>query len=423
MHWLQARASAVRYRVGGLPPSIRYLRPRGRQTPQLILRQVQARRYWRVGTVTDAFDLIVALLFAPIFVLGAAIWHTARSGRIHAARCGRHPVHQFLDQLRIYLSSGIMPATYYIFELVEDPTNRRARTFLKRAEMKGMIYPLVRRHMPPKSSLNDKAEFEQRCRASGLPVIPTLAIVRNGVLDGRRTMPPADLFVKPLGGKGGRGAERWRWTGTGYEGSDGRLLSPTALAERLHERSYSGGLIVQPCLRNDDRLAELSCGALATIRILTCQNEHGQPEVIGAALRMSIDPRSVGDNLHQGGITAVLDTDTGILGAATNLGKDARIGWHDCHPVTRAPIAGRALESWPQIKALALRAQKAFADRLFVGWDITMTPDGPVIVEGNSSPGLDIFQRPARSGMANGRFAELLAARMIAWGECETLAA
>jgi hypothetical protein len=69
------------------------------------------------------------------------------------------------------------------------------------------------------------------------------------------------------------------------------------------------------------------------------------------------------------------------------------------------------------MKALAIRAQQVFADRLFVGWDITMTPDGPVIVEGNSSPGLDIFQRPARSGMANGRFAELLAGRMIAWGE------
>ena len=423
MHWLQARASAVRYRVGGLPPSIRYWRARRRQTPQLILRQVQARRYWRIGSVADAFDITIALLFAPIFVIGAAVWHTARSGRIHAARCGRHPVRQLLDQLRIYISSGIMPATYYIFDLVDNPTNTRARAFLKRAEMKGMIYPLVRRHMPPASSLNDKGEFEKRCTDSGLPVIPTLAIIRNGELSGQPTMPPQDLFVKPLGGKGGRGAERWVWTGSGYRSVDGQLLSPAALADRLHERSYSGGLIVQPCLRNDEPLAALSCGALATIRILTCQDEQGRSEVIGAALRMSIDPMSVVDNLHQGGITAVVDVETGILGAATNLGKDARVGWHDCHPVTGAPIAGRALESWPQIKALAVRAQQVFADRLFVGWDITMTPNGPVIVEGNSSPGLDIFQRPARSGMANGRFAELLAARMIAWGETAPVAA
>jgi hypothetical protein len=423
MHWLQARASAVRYRVGGLPPSIRYWRRRKRQSPQLVLRHVEARRYWRIATVADAFDTLVAVLLAPIFVIGAAVWHTARAGRIHAARCGRHPVRQFFDQLRIYLSSGIMPATYYIFDLVDNPTNTRARAFLKRAEMKGLIYPLVRRHMPPKSSLNDKGDFEKRCRDSGLPAIPTLAVVRNGMLSGQRNLPPQDLFVKPLGGKGGRGAERWTWAETGYQGADGQLLSPTALAERLHQRSYAGGLIVQPCLRNDDSLAALSCGALATIRILTCQNEDGRPEVIGAALRMSIDPASVVDNLHQGGITAVVDVETGRLGAATNLGKDARVGWHNFHPVTGTAIAGRVLDCWTQVRALAVRAQEVFADRLFVGWDITMTPDGPVIVEGNSAPGLDIFQRPARSGMGNGRFAELLAARMIAWGEYAPVAA
>ena len=421
MHWLQARASAVRYRVGGLPPSIRYF-PRPRSTsPKQVLRHVEARRYWRIASATDAFDLLAAFLFLPLFVIGAAAWHTARSGRIHAARCGRHPLLQFADQIRIYLSSGVMPATYYIFSLVEHPTNARARTYLKRAETKGMIYPIVRQHMPPASSLNDKQAFEQRCTAAGLPIVPTVAVVRDGKLVGG-PLPARDLFVKPVRGKGGRGAERWRWTGTGYRAA-GAVLSRELLVDRLIERCRGGGLIIQPCLSNHETLSALNCGTLATIRVLTCLDELGEPEVIGAALRMAADPTSIVDNLHQGGITAAVDPSTGVLGPASDLGKDPRLGWLDRHPVTGAEIAGRCLDWWPEVHALALRAHRAFDDRLFVGWDLAMTHHGPVIVEGNSSPDLDILQRSSRLGMANGRFAELLAARLVAWGECAPLAA
>jgi hypothetical protein len=157
--------------------------------------------------------------------------------------------------------------------------------------------------------------------------------------------------------------------------------------------------------------------------VLTCLDRLGDPEVIGAALRMAVNPSSVVDNLHQGGITAAIDPETGVLGPASNLGKDARLGWLDRHPTTGAQIEGRLLEWWPVVRGLALRAQAVFSDRLFVGWDLAMTSDGPIIVEGNSSPDLDILQRSSGRGMANGRFAELLAERLVDWGECERRAA
>jgi Sugar-transfer associated ATP-grasp len=350
--------------------------------------------------------------------MGAAIWHTGRSV-VQARKTGRPYILQLLDQLRIYAGSGIMPATYYIFSLTDEPTVGHARSFLKRAETKGSIYPLVQERMRPSSSLNDKQAFEARCTANGLPVVPTLAVASRGRFLGNSTLPEQDIFIKPLAGKGGRGAERWEWVGEGrYRDAQNRCLTIRELRDHVLRRSRRLPFIVQPRITNHPSLESLNCGALATMRILTCLDESGSPEIIGAALRMPIRPGSVVDNLHAGGIAAAVDVETGELGWATNLGKDARVGWLERHPLTGALIAGRRLQWWPKARDLALRGHRHFDDRLFIGWDIAMTDRGPLIVEANGAPDLDILQRSSRSGMCKGRFAELLAARVSHWGAC-----
>jgi len=34
-----------------------------------------------------------------------------------------------------------------------------------------------------------------------------------------------------------------------------------------------------------------------------------------------------------------------------------------------------------------------FSDRMLVGWDIALTPEGPVVLEGNSYPDVHFLQR------------------------------
>jgi hypothetical protein len=58
---------------------------------------------------------------------------------------------------------------------------------------------------------------------------------------------------------------------------------------------------------------------------------------------------------------------------------------------------------------LATRAHRAFADRTVIGWDVAITPNGPILVEGNSGPDVDLLQRPMRRGLACGRLGELIA--------------
>ena len=90
------------------------------------------------------------------------------------------------------------------------------------------------------------------------------------------------------------------------------------------------------------------------------------------------------------------------------LGEAVEIAAHSELVLPNAPIAGRTLPLWEEVKALAVRAHAAFDDRAIVGWDIAILPDGPAVVEGNGSPDMDLMQRFMDRGFCKHRFAELL---------------
>ena len=64
---------------------------------------------------------------------------------------------------------------------------------------------------------------------------------------------------------------------------------------------------------------------------------------------------------------------------------------------------------WQEAIDLVERAHRAFDEYVLVGWDVAFLEDGPVLVEGNRGPDIDILQRTARGPIGNGRFGELLA--------------
>jgi hypothetical protein len=258
------------------------------------------------------------------------------------------------------------------------------------------------------SPLNDKALFAQYCVANGIRCIETIMQVHGRIPD--QALPDRNLFVKWNKGRGGRGAERWdRIAPLTFEGPSGERLEASALLERLAGRSRKATLIVQPRLTPNHKLADVTTGALPTIRIVTCLDEAGNPEVIGAVFRMAIGGNVTVDNLHAGGIAAAVTLDSGRLSRATNLGTDARLGWLSEHPDTGAAIEGRALPLFDEVKRLAVAAHRAFNDRVVIGWDIAVLDDGPTLVEGNGNPDMDILQRFMRTGLRQHRFGELLA--------------
>ena len=242
--------------------------------------------------------------------------------------------------------------------------------------------------------LADKVRFQARCEETALPHPRTVALVKDGRVTMRAEPGGRDLVVKPADGEGGDGVVILE-----------RVADAADLAARLPKGR--GAFVVQDRIQTHPALLGLALDALPTVRIVTMIDEIGAPEVVSATFRFASVQGARVDNMKAGGLISAVDLPVGTLGLAC---KGYGGGDHATHPVTGAAIIGRKLPDWAAAKGLVRRAHaETFADYALIGWDVALTPDGPVLIEANGKPGVLMPQRAARQGLASGRYGALLA--------------
>jgi hypothetical protein len=326
-------------------------------------------------------------------------------------RTGKGILRQLVEQLGIAARHAILPPWYYMFDLFDDALLAQARHYLRRDETKGGIYRLLK-YPKAKRRLQEKDRFADRCYEHGVRA-PEYLLAKRGTVrhpDKRpaESLPQCDVFAKPAGGRGGRGMETWTFDGSHWSHAGSRLDEP-ALLDHFRDLSQVENYLIQRRLVPHRDLAELSCGILTTIRMVTIRDEHGGHEPTHAVFRMPKSPSAKVDNFHAGGLAAKIDIETGELSAASDIGLRPDSDWHPTHPHTGARIAGRKLPYWSETLDLARRAHAALPHWVVIGWDIAIVDDGPMMIEGNGGADLDIIQRSHRAPMGNTRFGELLA--------------
>jgi len=417
---LQEKRGCERYRTRILYcPPLGLLR-RGRPdagSPAAFLHDFWRREVWRERGALARARLLGALLLWPAVVALTAVWFTSLHGRAVARRTGKGRARQLAEQLRLAATHDVLPPWYYVFELFDAELARRAGSYLHRFETKGGLFRFVREEPgagEERLTLSDKLRFAARCRERDLPCAPVLLRAAPGARPSAATgagpaLGDQDLFVKPAAGRGGLGVECWRREGAGrWRRDDGVVLTHAGLLAHLARLGELAPHLVQPRLVNHPDLLDLCNGALSTVRVMTVADGCGGFEVTHAVLRMALGPGKAVDNFHSGGIAAAVDLRTGMLGAATDVGLRPDVGWCEIHPDTHAKIRGRPLPCWWETLALARRAHAAFPRWAVIGWDIAILADGPVLIEGNGGPDVDILQRCYRQPLGDSRFGELL---------------
>ena len=309
---------------------------------------------------------------------------------------------------------GLNQKSYLDFQLYRPERRRRASAYLQEPEHTRAVRWLNRQDADSDArALRDKPSFSEWCRANGFPSVPTLLEYDGGELVRSRlagepaaSLPRRDLFSKPNDATAGHGTERWRYVAApddtgGWQARDGTVRSAAELLAELAHASLtlplrdgrtSRRMFLQPCLRNHRDLLPLTPGALCTVRVLTLRLPGERARVLLAAYRMAVGDAPA-DNFHFGGIITAVDLATGRLGASLRRERGVLMPV-ERHPDTGSPIAGHRLPYWRETVELAERALDATRRVPLIGWDVAITDDGPVLVEGNMASDPDIAQAP-----------------------------
>jgi hypothetical protein len=380
---------------------------------------------WRAAaTRQERMDLIRRAVWTPVRAWREAYPAVAMFGSEVHSVAGISPARQRWQLWWLATRHGMNAMSYLDYQLYRPERRPHAAAYLQEEEFY-TVGRWLNRVLPRDDQypIADKRGFFRWCCAHGLAVVPTLLEYCEGTLvassdaAGRMdVLPRCDLFSKPSDDSGGNGTERWRYSPNNGErdrwtGRDSVARSEEELRAVFAQMSSalrpkpgkpSSRLLIQPCIRNHRDLLALTPGGLCTVRVVTYRTPGERARVLLAAYKMPTGD-SPADNFHTGGIVAPVDIDTGMLGPAIRRAGRVLVPV-DRHPDTGAVIEGHVLPWWPETMALATQALDAAHQRPTIGWDIAITDDGPVLIEGNSMSNPDIAQAPSGIPLSNTPF-------------------
>jgi len=373
-------------------------------------RSAARRIRWCKGKPLIRWPLLTArTLLHPVIAARDAVVRTVAVGGAARELAGVSLTRQFIQQWTLAMRYGMHPRDYYNLRLYLPDRYAKAGRFIHERAALAVVRTV--NDVPDAKVLGDKQRFADACQKFGLPHVPVIAHFEDGAIVRGEVPAGHDLFIKCTRLNCGHGIELWRWDDSDQTLSHGgHRMAAAELTRHVAELSRSvpvGGdgtqwhgsdgkrvvesrpYIVQPRARNHPVLDAFSDGPLCTARMVTVRPKGDGPRFACGALRMPGAGGSSVDNFNSGGLAAPIDAEGGVLGPA--IMKDPRKGLQRYHP-NGAAIAGTALPYWEAAVALVEWAHACFPGISSVGWDVGLTPGGPVLLEANYGWDCDILQ-------------------------------
>lgn len=168
--------------------------------------------------------------------------------------------------------------------------------------------------------------------------------------------------------------------------------SPEAAFDRI--LAEPGIHLAEELIVQAEELARIHPASVNTVRFVTYL-KGDKVEHMFSFLRMGAGGGII-DNATAGGISAAIDLKTGIV---TTPGCREDQSRFLKHPDTGVQIIGMQIPRWDELLGLADRLARVVPEQKYVGWDLALTPDGWVMVEGNDSAMMTAIQMCERKGL------------------------
>lgn len=253
------------------------------------------------------------------------------------------------------------------------------------------------------SAAADKLLFQTIMTGSGLPVPRLLTVIGQErglpgipVIDDRSAIAPLlrreDLypaFAKPIDGIYSLGVlrlDRLDPSGDRVLTSDGPL-SVARCAERLG--AHPAGYLVQQLLRPQKDIAALTGSRLCSVRFLVLLTPDG-PLIHRAAVKIPTGDNVADNYWRRGNLLGAVDEQGVIRRVVRGSGRDLEIV--EAHPDTKMQLHSAALPDWSRARDLCIEAALTLPGIRTQSWDVTLTDEGPVLLEVNWGGDLNLHQ-------------------------------
>lgn len=289
---------------------------------------------------------------------------TFKYAQLTARRTGKFVLYHWLDSISCILRYGCSPNQYFkggfyklrSFDRDEAYTGRRIQKVRARYNDRKYEYLLG-----SKSEFNKHfGDFIKRdwidCKSA------TVAEIEDFVKKKGRCL------VKPTGGRKGKGINE-------INVEDAKVVSV----------SYAGEDYILEEVIEQHPMMCFHNRSVNTLRMMTIMDASGDVHLIKVAFRCGIGD-SIVDNFCVGGVIYPIDLRYGrIIGPGLTKSLDQLVY---VHPGTNIYMLGREIPFWQQTVDFVNEAAKRIPQVRFVGWDVAITSDGPVLIEGNKHPGI-----------------------------------
>ncbi len=252
--------------------------------------------------------------------------------------------------------------------------------------------------------LRDKWVFALLMNEFGIPTPKTIGLIKNGQFTRPGGAAQAidtiveqnlDAMVKPIEVNGGEGIFHLII-------KDGVLsiAGQNVTINQFKEKVKNGVYIIQSYIDNQhEDMKKLFPGAVNTLRITLVQDGKGDSELLGVMCMMGAHGAEC-SNWHFGGVCANVKLDGTVDKYGYSM-SDKRV---ERHPDSGLVFEGYKIPFYDEAVALAKRCMKAFYGLKSIGWDVAITTDGPIVIEGNDDWGLAAHQMVENRGWADRYF-------------------
>lgn len=244
--------------------------------------------------------------------------------------------------------------------------------------------------------LRDKSLFSIFGHYWGFPVVRDLAkVINNKIVDSEYSsiedllIANHHVFAKPIDGQKGKSVYGMDMIDNELY-VNGKRYSVSDAVKLIEKKSELHDMLLQNRIIQHPDVMALHKESVNTLRVVTINHLHSSnPEeviLVGSELRVGSGGRHT-DNVSAGGLKIAVNED----------GSLAEYGYYDkehgtktrIHPDSGLEFRGIMLPYYDETIQLCKKFHSKLKEIHLIGWDIAITENGPVFIEGNESCGTD----------------------------------